>query len=162
MQIFVRLPGGKMVTVDFALEMTVAELKKRIEEKQGISSAEQTLTSKGKVLRDSDTLAAAGLNVEDTIYLSSEKVEVSEVKKDGSVKVSVTEKSGNSFIMEFVETESIVLMKQKIFEKIEGSPAAKEIIHNGMLLKNTETIRSSNIKSGSNLIVVSSVPGGVC
>lgn len=161
MQIFIRLPGGKMITIDCAPETTVVELKKQIEAKQQIPSGEQMLTSKGVILNDSDTLAAAGINVEDTIYLSLNKAEVSEMKKDGSVRVSITEKSGNSFVMDFVETESIMLVKQKIFERLEGSPATKEITHNGLPLKNSETVGSAQIKTGANLIVVSQLIGGI-
>ena len=159
MQIYVRLPGGKMITLNVTQTATINSIKKQIEEKQLLPLKNQILTRNGNELSDEDTIEDLGIKADETIYLSMKEEETSHVMSK-KIKITVTEEAGASAIMEFEETDSIAVVKSKVYERIGGNEATKKIMYGGEVLDNKKTVKGSNIKSGSKFVVAAMTHGG--
>lgn len=68
MQIFVRVPSGRTITLDVEREDSVSFLRNKIEAKEGLLSDLQRLVFAGRQLEDTQTLAEASIGKEDTVH----------------------------------------------------------------------------------------------
>ena len=70
MQIFVRTPAGRTVTLDVAAAHTIAAVKLQVQHKERIPPDEQRLIRAGEQLADSRTLADCNIQSEGTLFLA--------------------------------------------------------------------------------------------
>jgi len=69
MQIFVKNLSGKTVAIEAAADQTILDVKKMLEDKEGIAVREQRIVFEGKQCDDISTLESLGIQPMSTLHL---------------------------------------------------------------------------------------------
>jgi len=145
MKIFVKIPQGKSFTLEVEPSDTIADVKHKIQEAEGIPPDEQRLIVSGKQPENATTVEECNIQKESTITL---------VRGDAGIQIWVKAINGKAIALAVEPKDTIASVKRKIQEK-EGIPADEQrLIFSGTELEDERTIADCNIRKESILNLV--------
>ncbi|KAL9959082.1 hypothetical protein ACROYT_G036164 [Oculina patagonica] len=102
--IFVKMPSGKMISLEVEPETSIRRVKDKIEDKEGIPQDQQCLIFFGKELLDDCTLSHYKVPNEATLHV-------------GSMRIYVLLPTGKATTLDVLPSDSVEIVKKKIYEK---------------------------------------------
>ena len=118
---------------------TVAEVKRLVEEAEGIPCARQLLTFRGQLLENSHSLDACGVNHGDTLDL------------EVTMRVSVESQMHGSACVEVHATDTILSEKRKVDGAFVLAPPWQRLFRDAEELEDSKTVAQYNIVEGATL-----------
>ena len=157
MQIFVRIPSGKVVIVDINdLDMKAIDIKKYIMSKYPFDSETHDLIYNGSILKDDVTVSKAEIKPESNLRLVAKKIPEKSIDPD-TITITIFASSKGSFNIDVKKDDKISKVKGIIETKV-GNQI--ELHHEGQKLDNHRTVEQCNITHCTSLIAEIMVDGG--
>ena len=161
MQIFVKIiTPKKTIVLDVFPLNTINNIKKIIEDKEGIPSEDQTLISSGKQLQDTKTLQYYEISNESILHLV---VKTPRKESIDNLAINVQKNTYFIFIKDLEEnyfeiqvecSDTIENIKKKIKDKAGILPKQYELIFNKIKLEDNKTLKDNDIKKDSTILLM--------
>lgn len=143
MKINIKLPTGKVVSLEAEPTETVKEVKQRLQKYQNVSMDQQNLIFIGRRLEDKHDLQHYKIRQDSILYLFS--------KFETSFKVNVNIANKKTTTISIEETETIFSVKNKISNKESIPVNQQKLIFGFKELEDKKTVLDYNIKSDATI-----------
>ena len=153
MPLFVETRSGKtVITLHFAPQNTIQDVKRKITDEIGIPTDQQQLIFDDRQLQDSCTLRDYNIPKNSTLRLIP-------ILRGNDLRIHVKTPAGETITLRAVPEDTIENVKRKILEE-EGTPVECQcIIYGSKILKDDWTLEDYHIKGESLLYLMSSLEG---
>ena len=143
--LFVKTLTGKTIALTVNPMDSVEDLKKQIEEKEGIQIATQCLVAAGRQLSNDTPISICGLQNQSVLHL------ILRVPSHGPIHVSVTDQNGTNLQLEVNVDDTIEHLKALIRDEADVPNEQLTVLFNGGILLDDRTLGSYDIKDGATL-----------
>ena len=143
MQVFIKFLVGKACTIDCEASDTVEQLKKKIQEKEGIPCDQQWLIFSGRRLEDSQILSDYKIQSESTVHL------LLRLRGGGPLQLYLKTLTGRTLTIDVQDSDSVETLKAKV-QELEGTAVDQQrLIFRGTSLEDGKKLSEYNFNSES-------------
>jgi len=147
LQIFVKDLTGKVTTLQLEISDTIANVKDKIHNKEGILPTQQRLIFDGRELEDKNTLVDENIRMDSILHLI--------LRHGGSnMQIFVKTLTGRIITLQVKSSDTIKIVKQKIQEKEGIPPDRQRLFFDSKKLEDYHSLIDYNIQHDATLHMV--------
>ena len=155
--IYIKTITGKTITLEVKSSDTIKNVKRQIQNKEGIPSCRQRLIFDCKQLKDNYTLSSYNIRNKSTLHLILRR----NYNRMPANKIYVKMDTGETISFKVKSSDTVENIKSKIQDKEGISPEQQCLIFDGKKLENNCIISECNIQNDSTLRLIPRLPGSM-